>query len=201
MAHPVYDEMKKEERKHMADFKVRCVKSYFPKMLIEGKVYEIKNGQLTFEDGRKSRAYRNFEELQKHFVSKFELVEDESEGKPKQFTKADLETGMRVKLRNGDTHIILQNVQTEHYGFQDIFLAQQDGFGCGSHINNDLTWDGDSDLDIIEVYDKPSNSEILDETKFGKLIWTRHEPLYYTIAEAEAALTEAEGREVKIRRE
>lgn len=181
----------------MADFKVRCVKSYFPEVLIEGKVYEIKNGQLTFEDGWKSRTYRNFEELQKHFVSKFELVED----KPEQFTKADLKTGMRVKLRDGDTYIILQNVQTEHYGFQNIFLASQNGYEVGSSIKNDLTWDGDPDWDIIEVYDKPSNSEILDETKFGKLLWQRPEPMILTIEEAEAALTEVEGREVKIKTE
>ena len=186
--------MRGQEGKRMADFKVRCVEAV-EDYTTEGKIYEVKDGIFTCDIGRFTGRFNNVEEMNEEFTSQFELVTD-----PQQFTKADLKTGMRVELRNGQVYIILKDFDTVTYGHQDIFLARNSTFMIGSDYSDDLTRSkiNKSQYDIISVFDSLSDSWLLDINKKGKLLWQRPEPITYTVEEAEAALTEAEGNPVVI---
>ena len=113
----------------------------------------------------------------------------------KQFTKADLKTGQRVELRNGNIYIVLKDVETVWYEKQEILFACNNAFLVGSGFNDDLIRkDKQEQYDIIRVYDKPNDYEILDISKKGDLIWERAEVKEMTVEEASEKL----GYKVKI---
>lgn len=66
--------------KERGNFKVRCLRSFsINRILTVGKVYEFKNGKMTFDDGHKSfNNYYSIEEVNNNFYGKFELVKEEN---------------------------------------------------------------------------------------------------------------------------
>lgn len=61
------------------NFKVRCIRGYHG-YTASGKVYEVVNGKLTYDNGRKCFGdYYSVEKLNKNMQSQFELVTDNKE--------------------------------------------------------------------------------------------------------------------------
>ena len=61
------------------NFKVRCIRGYHG-YTTSGKVYEVVNGKLTYDNGRKCFGdYYSVEKLNKNMQSQFELVTDNKE--------------------------------------------------------------------------------------------------------------------------
>lgn len=181
-----------EEESKVGDFKVRCVKAV-TKNAIEHTVYEVKDGILHLENGSKYKhigspfnKFENVTQINEQLRSKFELVTE-----PKPFTKADLRTGMRVETRKGDIYAVFLDTEVGD-------IIQGKWWNLLNQYENDLTINYDPRLDIVKVYSKDMNSNLTNITQLGKLLWQRTEPTYITIAEAEAALTEAEGKKVEI---
>ncbi len=199
MWHPVFDEMKKEERKQMADFKVRCVKTASDSLVKLNETYQVKDRTFYVEHGDYYADWAekacNIKSLNEWFEPrgyKFELVED----KPQQFTKADLKTGMRVEIRRGDRLIVFLNTAED----KDVLVGNS---WCWlKDYNNELFCCGpfgSHKYDIVKVYDQPvEHIDLVKIHELGKLLWTRPEPKHYTIAEAEAKLAEIDGQAVKI---
>lgn len=59
----------------MKNFKVRCVKGF--NCFTEGKIYEVKDGVIHDNDDYPIHNVKSVEQMNKIFVSKFELVEEE----------------------------------------------------------------------------------------------------------------------------
>lgn len=89
--------------------------------------------------------------------------------------KKDLKTGMRVKLRRGLIYIVIENVETENYGLQKFILVRNGSFTIAKNYNDSLfhTCTGNTDLDVMKIYKKPSASEIINIIQAGKLLWER----------------------------
>lgn len=92
--------------------------------------------------------------------------------------KQDLKTGMRVRIRSGKTYLVVKQVETDRYGFQEIGFVRDGGFLVGTDYNDDLTVEGDSSCDIVEIFTinkSPQallNNVMLDLTKLHS-IWKR----------------------------
>ena len=179
-------------------FKVRCVE---PKGKREnfklGKIYEVKDGTIVADDGFKFQSWSDsgknstYEEFSKWWnddrnCSHFELVTE-----PKQFTKADLRTGMRVETRDGDRY-------TVYLGTEDGDIIQGKWWSFLNHYENDLTGNRDSSLDIVKVYSKHMNNNLSDPNKVGELLYQRAEPKKVTKAEAEKYLSDHMEESVEI---
>lgn len=96
--------------------------------------------------------------------------------------KENLKTGMRVETRNGDIYLVLKDIDTHFYGHQDIGFACDGDFLEGTKFNNDLTYDGNRDYDIVKVYQINSSPKSFLNTvtlNLDKrfLIWEREEEL------------------------
>lgn len=191
--------------KQIKDFKVRCVEAR-SKNSVNNKVYEVRDGVLYLENNQKYNNFRNgllqskfenVEQINNQLHSKFELVE---ETEPT-FTKSDLRTGMRVETREHHRYVVLKDIETTFYGHQEILLAKQNEFLTGSDYKEDLLDKNDATFDIIKVWEPNDESNLLDVSLIGKLLYSRAEPTYVTKEEAEAMLSEAEGKEIKIRKE
>ena len=115
---------------------------------------------------------------------KFDVVDEEDEElfaegslelvKEKQsFTKSDLKTGMGVVLRNGDkAHVLLGT----DYGDVMRFL-EKDTWDTLDSANEDLTWKGMDNFDIVEVYSTKLASRYLTDMVFeAKCVFKREEP-------------------------
>ena len=68
------------------------------------------------------------------------------------FTKKDLKSGMWAKTRNGNTYIIIENMTTQLYGTQKFCLIGDGRFVVSDSINDDLTYKGNKEFDIIGLY-------------------------------------------------
>lgn len=143
------------------DFKVRCTKYIMDAVqrFTEGKVYEVKNGELTCDDGYKytfwaHKEYGNadFEALRKWFEEyyTFELVEDK-----KVFTKNDLKTGMFGVMSNDWGYFVVVN---------DCLIFQNDGFERISLLTNDMCA---SYAHIERVYDGCTSFRNLESNECG----------------------------------
>lgn len=169
----------------MADFKVRCVDTN-TKSLTVGKIYEVKNGHLTFDDGDTSvYPVKNFQDFQRVFESKFELVPE-----PQQFTKADLKTG--DILINGDfRYKVIKDSCNGDYAMD------YQGFTIWfKHLTDNLA----ESLPSIKKVDRPVSPTgvLCFYPNESETIWQRSEPKHYTISEAEAKLSKIDGQAVKI---
>ncbi len=179
--------------KQMWNFKARCVRNdsdLCQGMCKVGDIFEFKNGQATWSNREKSCRYESIEDLNKRNPTlKFDLVTE-----PKQFTKADLRTGMRVETKDGTRYIVFVEIKKLSNGRNWLGL---DG------ISEDLTDKHNADdYSIFRVFDSPFNpAYLINVNEVGKLLYQRIEPTYITIPEAEAMLTEVEGKEIKIRKE
>lgn len=109
-------------------------------------------------------------------------------------TKSDLKTGMTVETEYGTLLKVLKDVDTVNYGNQEVFFFRRgiiiDGFTLGSDYSEDLTFkDKDAGFDIVRVYDKESDNQILVFST-EKLLWQRKEPRKMTVADVEALVGE-----------
>lgn len=183
--HEAIGKVKPQEVKQTGNFKARCVKVKHWDKAIAGKTYDFIDGKFHGENGYISHCfYKDVDEWNYCNINcKFELVEE-----PKMFTKSDLRTGMRVKLRDGSMYIILKEVETMYYGIQEILFAGNDQFETSDKHNDDLTHQRMSNYDIMAVYKEPAAGKLLDLTHHGKLIWQRTEPKKMTHKEIETAL-------------
>lgn len=60
----------KEEEPQLYNGRVVCVESIC-NVLTEGKIYNVVNGVITFDNGEESREYEDFDDIQASFFSKF----------------------------------------------------------------------------------------------------------------------------------
>ena len=115
---------------------------------------------------------------------KFDVVDEEDEElfaegslelvKEKQsFTKSDLKTGMGVVLRNGDkAHVLLGTDDGDVMRF-----LEKDTWDTLKSANEDLTWKGMDNFDIVEVYSTKLASRYLTDMVFEeKCVFKREEP-------------------------
>lgn len=95
-----------------------------------------------------------------------ELVEE------KTFTKSDLKTGMGVVLRNGDRgHVLIIDDKLL------IKFIEKDTWDDLKRANEDLTWNGSSKFDIVDVYETTYEYQLLTEKVFeGNHLFKREEP-------------------------
>jgi hypothetical protein len=118
--------------------------------------------------------------------------------------KSDLKTGMLVQYNNGDYSIVLKDVETQHYGHQELFFADVEkiGFMTGDSYNDNLVCEGrfGSNYTIKKVYSAPRDSMKLNtSTEERKLLWEREPALVeMTLEEACKKLRETVGKPVKI---
>ena len=122
---------------------------------------------------------------------KFDVVDEEDEElfaegslelvKEKQsFTKSDLKTGMGVVLRNGDkAHVLLGTDDGDVMRF-----LEKDTWDTLKSANEDLTWKGMDNFDIVEVYSTKLASRYLTDMVFeAKCVFKREEPTKMTMKE------------------
>ena len=115
---------------------------------------------------------------------KFDVVDEEDEEifaegslelvKEKQsFTKSDLKTGMGVVLRNGDkAHVLLGTDDGDVMRF-----LEKGTWDTLESANEDLTWKGMDNFDIVEVYStKLANRYLTDMVFEEKCVFKREEP-------------------------
>ena len=100
-----------------------------------------------------------------------ELVKDKAE--KQSFTKSDLKTGMGVVLRNGDkAHVLLGTDDGDVMRF-----LEKDTWDTLKSANEDLTWKGMDNFDIVEVYSTKLASRYLTDMVFeAKCVFKREEP-------------------------
>lgn len=88
--------------------------------------------------------------------------------------KADLRTGMVVKVRDGGKYIALVgDLTTDFHGKQSIILVNIDGFYPMDTYSNNMKHPRDSDFDVVAVYqpDICGVDAMLDDP--GTPLWTR----------------------------
>lgn len=169
----------------MNNFKARCTKGCEP-AITEGKEYEVKGGHFFYNNGTKSSArVDSVEQMNYMFKAKFELVE---ENEMKQFTKADLRTGMRVETRDGDVYIVLLDTE------EGSRIVCNEGWNVLDSYENALIVKRGPRLDIMKVYSMDLNHNLLDFNCKGSLLWQRTELKKMTHKEIETAL----GYEIEI---
>lgn len=104
---------------------------------------------------------------------------------------SDLETGMRIILRNKQEYIVLKNVITPYReGKEDMYILVDGGWMSSNKYNNDLTCKGkDRGYDIMEVYVQNSGNyldgSVLDKDalRYMDKIWERKEKRKMTVSE------------------
>lgn len=99
--------------------------------------------------------------------------------------KSELKTGMWVTTKNGNNYMVVKDVQTELYGYQEVALIGIEGFMIGSDLNEDLSFNQGKDWGIVEVRGNKEGN-INGNTYTGKFLptlWKRKEPLVLTLDE------------------
>ena len=118
-----------------------------------------------------------------------------------------LETGMRVKLRDGRIGLIVENARVSTAGVQKFaILLQGGGFCYADEYVDGKTKSGNKDFDIVEVWAFTVKGEhvvcsmTLDMTLNGgyELIWERVDAKKLTKKQAEKELSEKHGLKVVI---
>jgi hypothetical protein len=116
--------------------------------------------------------------------------------------KSDLKTGMMVEYNNGNRAIVIQNVDTKKYGYQNLFFAEDGCFMTGEGYNEDLICrvNHGAGYTIKKVYAPSSESHILRKSLEGRrLLWEREpQPIEMTLEEACKKLRDTMGQPVKI---
>ena len=103
------------------------------------------------------------------FFNEHRFVKVEEKEMQKNFTKADLKTGMRVVHANGETYIVIREE-----GGDGVFVSRS-GFNPLSLFKDNLEADSiSSDWDVVEVYARPEYyfNFLYPEGK-GILLWKR----------------------------
>lgn len=168
----------------MKNFKVRCTDDS-GKSNTKGKIYEVKDGILPFDDGNDSTGatFESVAQINRCLMSKFELVEEN-------MTKDDLKVGYVVERRDGTLKMLMPAAEgTVFYG--NGTHHTYDGF------SEDLkSYYGTYEFDIIRVWGYARSPEnTLDVSADDRpLLWERHEePIKITSAEVFEILAKAKG--------
>lgn len=88
-------------------------------------------------------------------------------GKAK-FNKSNLETGMRVLLKDGTLGVVMIDIS----GGESLIVCNDKLSVLFSGIHCDMT-SSSGECDIMKVYAAPQFNELLDIVKYGDLIWER----------------------------
>lgn len=120
----------------------------------------------------------------------YELIKlPKQENIMKEFTKADLRSGHKVKCRNGEIFTVFLNASSDG---SDV-LSGDHSWTNLTDMNNDLTAKFSSEVDIMEVYSNPVYC--LSSDKLFNLLWKREEKtqeqLAYEALQAQIAEEEA----------
>jgi len=110
--------------------------------------------------------------------NRFVIIDDEGEShsfidierffKPKQFTKSDLKTGMRVEYRN-------ENVKFVNTDF-NLVTDKNGAWSRLTEFNDDFTSKYVYKRDIVKIYNIPeSENEFINLNVKGTLLWERKE--------------------------
>ena len=122
--------------------------------------------------------------------------EDVDFGGNNMFTKDNLETGMRVVVRDGNEYVVMKDYETVHYGVGAIFGFDGIGFKSLKNYNHDLTHATlGKDSDIMKVLKPIYDSDVLSNNEDGfEVIWEREEAVELTVAQ----ISEKLGYKVKV---
>lgn len=120
-------------------------------------------------------------------------------------TKKDLETGMKVVLKDGTKCIVMRGIRHEFGSEEDcLVFLDTDGRTCIDNYSEDMimkkSYEYDlSKFDIEEVYISTNLNHTLQKNGWWKLIWKR-EPVVEEITADEAMkrLEEQSGKRIKI---
>lgn len=130
--------------------------------------------------------------LYQYYKSKGYEILEWSDYMNKEFTKADLESGMVVEYRY------------KHMGKRIVIgdmLVGKDGYAMLEEYNDDLKKvKGSDELDIIKVYkikDACRLENIMKDSNL-KLIWERKEPKKMTVEEMRKKLEELTGEQIEV---
>ncbi len=98
----------------------------------------------------------------------------------KEFTKDDLEMGMVVEFRNGDKCLVLKgNMETEHYGKQNIIFMDEKGLEIGSYYHCNLKHTNNNDYDVVKVWANNYGNNMIDGNFLSNLNNTDNIKLVY----------------------
>lgn len=103
---------------------------------------------------------------------------------PAPFGKADLKTGMRVRIRDGRECIVIKDNAVGEDAI--VGIGADGGWGCLGNYRENLISESFADLDIVAVYKPMFEAHMLSEFNEEKftLVWKRDEsPVEVTIAE------------------
>jgi hypothetical protein len=118
----------------------------------------------------------------------------------KEFTKADLKTGMKVVLRSGDEGIVMKGFISNDFG-GDVIIYMDGGWDRLSEYSDDLS-DKYPALDIMSVFLAERPRQLLTSKGKFKLLWNREEKteqqkkieeLEVTIKKAQEQIQELKG--------
>ena len=101
----------------------------------------------------------------------------------KEFTKADIKTGMRIKLSNGDLYLVIKGCETKNYGKADVMANfNQNGFMLLDDYNDDLSFKDNKRVqgfEIVEVFSENDQAEYVSSQILNKdrcfSIWKKPE--------------------------
>lgn len=147
--------------------------------------YGVYRDKTCYDGGGGYQSYDYFEKY------KYKILEW-SDYMNKEFTKADLESGMVVEYRY------------EHLGKRIVIgemLVGKDGYAMLEEYNDDLKKvKGSDELDIIKVYKIKDACPLINIMKGSnlKLIWERKEPKKMTVEEMRKKLEELTGEEIEV---
>ena len=149
-------------------------------MIFDGYGYVIHNGKLKFDCGNSNAV-------------KFKDVDF---GGNNMFTKDNLETGMRVVVRDGNEYVVMKDYETVHYGVGAILGVNGIGFKSLKNYNHDLTHATlGKDSDIMKVLKPIYDSDVLSNNEDDfEVIWEREEAVELTVAQ----ISEKLGYKVKV---
>ena len=116
-----------------------------------------KTATVVYTDG--TRIWLNFNSKANNYFYSADMLRHDG------FTKANLETGMILETRNGMRYIYFNG-----------FASNVDGYVKMSLYNDDLTCDGNENLDIMKVFKRNTVGALKYVLHSGKCIWKRKEP-------------------------
>jgi len=103
--------------------------------------------------------------------------------------KADLRTGIRVELRNGNRYVLLKDFYCEISGHVEFALVRNGGYMLSSAYNDDLTaTSGNADWDVVKVFNITNANNVLDVSQVGLTVWKREPIKEMTVEEIQQAL-------------
>lgn len=165
----------------MSDYKIRCLEPSAG--FTQGKVYSVHNEGLVDDDGDLRPANR--------WVGSgcFETVKES-----KMFTKDDLKVGYVLEFNNDPNHlaVVIPNADGEI-----CISGPKDWFPLES-VPNDLDYMGSTATKVFGRSHANSRAYKLS-TESRDLLWERNAVKEISVAEAEKALTEKFGQNVRIR--